>query len=87
MFDLNWLALVTVSISSFLIGISKTGIPGISSLIVVLMASVLPARASVGIVLPMLMFADIFAAIYYRHNAQWRPLFRLTPWALIGKGQ
>jgi uncharacterized membrane protein YfcA len=84
MFNLNSLAILTVSISSLLIGISKTGIPGVGSLVVPLMASVLPARASVGIVLPMLMFADIFAALYYRHSAQWWHLFRLTPWALVG---
>lgn len=84
MFDLNWLGLLAVSISSLLIGIAKTGVPGVSSLIVPLMTSVLPARASVGIVLPMLMFADVFAALYYRRRAQWRHLFRLIPWALVG---
>lgn len=84
MFELNWLGWFTVSISSVLIGIAKTGVPGAAILAVPLMAAVLPARASVGILLPMLIFADIFAAIYYRHEAQWRNLLRLIPWSLLG---
>jgi len=84
MFALNWFGLLAVSISSLLIGIGKTGVPGIGAVVIPLMASVLPARASVGVLLPMLMFADIFAAVYYHHSAQWRHLFRLIPWTLVG---
>ena len=84
MFELNLLGWLTVSISSVLIGIGKTGVPGAVILAVPLMAAVLPSRASVGVLLPMLIFADIFAAIYYRHEAQWRDLVRLIPWTLVG---
>jgi len=83
-FDLNWIAWIMVSISSLLIGISKTGVMGVGILAVPLMASVLPARASVGVMLPMLIFADLFAAAYYRHHARWRTLVRIIPWALLG---
>ena len=84
MFDLNWIAWIVVSISSLLIGISKTGIMGVGILAIPLMASVLPARASVGVMLPMLIFADLFAAAYYRHHTHWRSLVRIIPWALLG---
>lgn len=48
------------------------------------MAAILPAKASVGVLLPMLIFADIFAAGYYRRHAQWKHIIRLMPWTLLG---
>lgn len=65
-------------------GFSKTGIPGISILSVGIFALVLPARQSTGVVLPLLIFADIFALVVYRKNLEWRRVGRLLPWALGG---
>lgn len=79
--EFQWL---TVSICALMVGLTKTGIPGLGVLIVPLMAEVIPARASTGIVLPMLIFADIFAVGYYRRYAVWSHLFRLMPWATAG---
>ena len=83
-FDLalwDWLIL---GLCAFLVGVSKTGIPGFGILVVPIMASILPAKTSVGVLLPMLIFADLFAAGYWRYHAQWKHLFRLIPWALSG---
>ncbi len=73
-----------IALCALLVGISKTGIPGMGILVVPLLASVLPAKVSVGVLLPMLIFADLFAVSYYRRNAVWRHLIRLLPWAVIG---
>jgi len=67
-----------------MIGFSKTGLPGMGILAIPLMAWVLPARASTGVVLPMLIFADFFAVGYYRRFAVWSKLVRLLPWAAVG---
>lgn len=67
-----------------MIGVAKTGIPGIGILAVSLMAAILPARMSTGFVLPMLIIADLFAVIYYRRKAVWSHLVRLVPWAATG---
>lgn len=83
-FDLvlwDWLILF---LCAFLVGVSKTGIPGFGILVVPLIASVLPAKTAVGLMLPMLIFADLFAAGYWRYHAQWKYLLRLIPWALSG---
>jgi len=48
------------------------------------MAEVIPARASTGVVLPMLVFADIFAVTYYRRRVVWSYLIRLLPWTVVG---
>ncbi|MBS7610317.1 sulfite exporter TauE/SafE family protein [Candidatus Bathyarchaeota archaeon] len=82
--EVNWLQWLIAVITAFSIGLTKTGIPGLSVLFIPLMAEVFPARASTGIVLPMLMFADIFAVAYYRKHAVWPQLFRLMPWTALG---
>ena len=65
-------------------GITKTGIPGLGPVIVPLMASVFPARASTGVLLPLLIAADVFAVVRYRRHAVWRHLVRMLPWTLGG---
>lgn len=75
---------IVVALCAIMVGISKTGIPGIAILIVPLMASVLPARRSVGVLLGILILADLFAITYYRRHAQWEHLIRLLPIAFVG---
>jgi uncharacterized membrane protein YfcA len=91
MFDLNALHLVStqwvlLGVCALLVGITKTGVPGIGILCVPLMAMSFPARASTGILLPLLATADIFAVLYYRRHAHWNHVLRLLPWALLGLG-
>ena len=73
-----------VGFCGFVVGVSKTGIPGLGILHVPLMAMVLPARESTGILLGMLILGDLFAAGYYRHSAQWKHVVRLLPPAFAG---
>jgi uncharacterized membrane protein YfcA len=77
----QWVLLYFAAVIS---GFSKTGIPGVSILSVSIYANVLPARMATGVVLPMLIFADIFAFLVYRKNLEWRRVGRLLPWALAG---
>ena len=65
-------------------GFSKTGIPGTSILFIALLPNLIPARQATGVVLPMLIFADLFAYVVYRKNLEWRRVGRLLPWALAG---
>lgn len=69
---------------ALIVGLSKTGIPGLSSLFVPLFAIVLPARLSTGAVLPLLIAGDIVAVTWYRRHAVWRHLLRLFPWTVAG---
>jgi len=74
------------ALAAFLVGFTKTGIAGLGILIVPLMASIgtFTARESTGALLPMLLFADLFAVWRYRHHADWRILGRLLPWIVPG---
>jgi len=67
-----------------MVGISKTGIPGLGILVVPLMALVLPTRQSTGILLGILILADLFAIVYHRRNARWHHVLHLLPPALAG---
>lgn len=71
-------------LGAVLIGVAKTGITGLSLLFVALFASVMPARRSTGVVLPLLILGDLVAVWSYRSHAQWRHLWRLFPWAGLG---
>lgn len=70
--------------SAVLIGVNKTGVPGLGMLPVLMLASAFPARESTGIQLLMLGAADVMAVIYYRRHANWKIVLRLMPWALAG---
>jgi len=84
MLELDPVGWVVVALCATMVGVTKTGIPGLGILVVPLMASVLPARSSVGVLLGILILADLFAAAYHRHNAKWRHVLRLLPPAFAG---
>src|SRR5689334_2139271 len=75
---------VLLYLAATISGFSKTGIPGISILSVSIFAVILPAKQATGVVLPMLIFADLFAWFVYRKHLEWRRVGRLLPWALGG---
>lgn len=67
-----------------LIGMAKTGLSGAGLMIVPIMATIFGGKLSVGIVLPMLIFADIFAVNYYHRHANWQYILLALPWAILG---
>ncbi len=71
-------------IGAFLIGLSKGGIPGIGNLTAGIYATIFPAKASVGILLPVLICGDIVAVLVYRRHALWPYIAKLAPWTAIG---
>jgi uncharacterized protein len=74
-----WLALGALGI-----GLNKGGLTGLGILFVVLFAMALPARASTGLVLPLLLVGDVCAIIIYRRVVVWPVFFRLLPPTLAG---
>ncbi|HYP13456.1 MAG TPA: sulfite exporter TauE/SafE family protein [Bryobacteraceae bacterium] len=73
------------ALCAFLIGVAKTGVPGLGILVVPMMVLVVgDARQSAGWLLPTLCIADIFALYYWRRHAAANKLFSLAPWVLIG---
>lgn len=66
------------------IGVSKSGLPGISLLHVVLFAQLFPGLQSTGVVLPMLIAGDIGAVLLFRRHADWNHVWRTLPPAVLG---
>ncbi len=67
-----------------LVGMSKTGIQGINTISIPLMALAFGGKESTGLILPMLCFADLVAVIYYRKEAKWTYIIKLLPMAVCG---
>ncbi|MEX0326816.1 MAG: sulfite exporter TauE/SafE family protein [Puniceicoccaceae bacterium] len=78
---LDWMIVMA---GALLVGLGKGGIVGVGNLTVILFAMVFEAKASVGLLLPVLISADIVAITVYRRHADWTQLGRLLPWMLIG---
>ena len=65
-------------------GISKSGIKGIAVLIVTSLVIVYGAKASTGILMPLLLLGDVFAIIYYSRFTRWRYILKMSPWMFLG---
>lgn len=77
----EFVIVVTVGL---LTGMSKTGIHGAGMLSVPLLASVFGGQRSSGVMLPMLVLADVLGVFYYHRHASWHHLKILFPWAATG---
>lgn len=82
--DFSILQWVLFAICAMLVGMSKVGVPGVSMLVVPTLAMIFGGKASTGVLLPMLMMADIFGVSYYHRHAEWKYLWKMLPWAFIG---
>lgn len=78
---LEWFVIL---ICGMLIGMSKVGIPGVSMIVVPALAFIFGAKQSTGVLLPILMMADLFGVAYYRRHANWHHLVKVLPWAFVG---
>ncbi|WP_430974514.1 sulfite exporter TauE/SafE family protein [Sunxiuqinia rutila] len=85
-FDLSPLQWVLMAVCGMLIGMSKVGVPGVSMIVVPILAFIFGGKQSTGVLLPILMMADLFGVGYYRRHAQWSYLVKILPWAFVGVG-
>lgn len=72
------------ALGAFLLGIAKSGVKGIAVFIVILFVFAFDAKASTGILMPLLIGGDIFAIVYYKKYAHWKFVFILIPWMILG---
>ena len=84
--DFSIVQWILLAACAMLVGMSKVGVPGVSMLVVPTLAIIFGGKASTGVLLPMLMMADIFGVSYYHRHAEWKFLWKLLPWAFAGIG-
>ncbi|MGP4048947.1 sulfite exporter TauE/SafE family protein [Streptomyces sp. 2A115] len=70
--------------AAMLVGFSKTAVSGANTVSLAIFAAVLPARASTGVLLPILIVGDVLAVLTYRRHAHWPTLWRLFPAVAAG---
>ncbi len=85
-FDLTVIQWILLAVCALFVGMSKVGIAGISMFYIPVLALIFGGKTSTGILLPMLMIADIFGVAYYHRHAEWKYLAKLLPWAFVGIG-
>lgn len=85
-FDFSLLQWLLLALCALFVGMSKVGIAGISMFYIPVLALIFGGKTSTGILLPMLMMADIFGVSYYHRHAEWKYLVKLLPWAFVGIG-
>jgi len=78
--------LAILSVSALLVGVNKSGIPGLGMLPVILLAVAFDADPgfATGVMLLMICAGDIFAVSYYRRTADWKIVVRLLPYTMLG---
>lgn len=75
---------ILASAAAFVIGLSKAGIKGIAVINVTFMALAFGAKESTGLVVPLLILADVLAVIYYNRHTQWKYVYQVLPWMILG---
>ncbi|MEU4657567.1 sulfite exporter TauE/SafE family protein [Streptomyces sp. NPDC023723] len=76
--------LAALAFAALLVGFAKTAVSGANTVSLAIFAALLPARASTGVLLPVLIAGDVLAVLTYRKHAHWPTLWRLFP--AVGAG-
>ena len=82
--QLPWYLWALAFFGAFSLGLKKSGLNGIDIFFVTILAMVYGGKASTGIIVPLLISADILAVMYYHRHTQWKYLKRLIPWMITG---
>ena len=75
---------IALALAALLVGFSKTAVSGANTVSLAIFAAILPAKASTGVLLPILIAGDVLAVLTYRRHAHWPTLWRLFPAVAAG---
>ncbi|QZE15196.1 sulfite exporter TauE/SafE family protein [Halosquirtibacter laminarini] len=80
----SWSVWALTALCAFITGLSKSGLKGFAMVTIPILAFLYGAKASVGILMPFLIFGDLFAIISYRQKVPWQHIKNFFPWAIAG---
>jgi len=79
----GWTEWLLVGLAALCVGLGKAGFSGLGLIAVFIMAELF-GKASVGVLLPMLIVADVSVYPMFRKHGSWGPVWRLLPPAVVG---
>lgn len=82
--ELNAIQWLILNFTAFMYGFNKTGIVGSAIICTPLMLMYFTPGQVLGIVLPLLVVADIITIILLRQSARWPHILKAMPWAILG---
>ena len=82
--DLNIVGFLIAAFAVFVIGLAKSSVPAAATMPVGLFALVIPAKLSVGAILPLLILGDIMALLAYRKAGRWDIVAKILPSVFVG---
>lgn len=83
-YSFSFLDLAILISVGLLVGMAKTGVQGTTMIAVPMLAILFGGKASTGVMLPILIFADVFGVRHYHRHAKWQHLKKLLPPAFAG---
>jgi uncharacterized membrane protein YfcA len=83
-YDLTTLQWALLGLCAVIVGMAKTGVAGIYTVVVPILAIIFGGKDSTGILLPILIMADVFGVSYYNRATNWKFVWKIIPWALLG---
>jgi hypothetical protein len=83
---IDWVPWLLGSSAAWLIGFSKTGMPGAGMPAIALMAAAFrdQTKLSVGAMVPLLILGDLAGLYWYGRHVNWRRLWEVLPYLVIG---
>ena len=82
--DLSGWQILWGILGALCVGLSKGGISGLGIVAAPLFALVFPPKESTGLVLVILICADLVAVTFFRRHAVWAHIIRMFPFAALG---
>ncbi|MDP7585350.1 MAG: hypothetical protein QF920_06055, partial [Verrucomicrobiota bacterium] len=82
--DISVVTWLIALFGAFCLGFSKTGFPGLAMVNVLIMAELFGAKASVGIIVPLLVVCDLTVYPLFRRYSSWKELMPLMPPTFAG---
>ena len=76
--------ILLLSICAAMIGAHKTGLAGVGALSIPISIAILGAKSSTGVMLLILIMADIFALVHYVKYTNWLCITKLVPGSVVG---
>lgn len=81
----GWTEWLIIGLAALCVGLGKAGFSGLGLIAVFIMAELF-GKSSVGVLLPMLVVADMSVYPMFKKYASWAPVWKLLPPALVGIG-